>query len=205
MTKGRFARKLSVLAATSALAAGFWVAAARPLRGQAAADSAHSAQAGAADTAGHSYWKHPDYDAVLDLWNCPERGICLKIHALNAEDPKVRALAAKDVKKDVKDLTPEDMQKFCGYTLELHDMKQKDGKWQGRLYVRSRNQNFGVEIQPPAAGGDGKLRMRGYVIEGFWHKLALGNPGGILGRTIEFAPVAEPPPSCRPAPKPPAP
>jgi hypothetical protein len=207
MVKNGFARKLSALAASSVLTLAFWAASVRPLRGQnLARDSSAATQTTPSGAQpGHTYWKHPDYDAVLDLWNCPERGVCLKIHSLNPADKKVRELAAKELKKKPEELTDADMVKFCGYEFQLQEMKQKkDGKWQGKLAFNSYSTRFGVEIQRPAEDG-GKLRMRGYIAEGFWHKITLGNPGGLLGKTIEFTPVTSPPPSCQDGLKPPSP
>lgn len=145
---------------------------------------------------GHTYWQHPDYDAVLDIWRCAERGVCVKVHSVNAENQKTREAVAKDAKKDIKNITPADVAKFCAYEAQLVQMKEvAPGDWRGKIWIASRNSHFGVDIHEPK-GEEVNLKMRGYIVEGWRRWATLGNPGNIVGKTMELAPVKNPPAPC---------
>ena len=171
---------------------------------RARAQGGGSSQTVAADTLrswqpepGHTYWKHPSYDAILDMWECKERGICMRLHTINPDDPEIRKLTAKETKKKIEDITHDDLAQMCGYEMQFSDMKrQKDGSWQGKLYIKSRDLKVKVVITPPQAA-DSTLRMRGSISEGFWNIVLLGNPGDLVGRTYVLNPVQNPPQPCK--------
>jgi hypothetical protein len=199
--QNRFLRKASSLLTTGALTLGFMGASARAARAQTPAnDSAQKVTQTAVENplAGHTYWSHPDYDGVLDVWNCPERGVCAVVHSINANDPKVRKAAAKLVKKNVSDVTDADvMKEFCGYEAQFSDMKQLEpGHWQGKIWIASHHSFFGVDLKP--SDDAHTLYLRGYLL-GIMHYLFLGDPFHVLGKTNALTRVAEPPPAC-PAP-----
>lgn len=198
--QNRFLRKASSLLTTGALALGFTAAAARPVRAQEPSpDKVKSASV--ADTQpGHSYWQHPDYDGVLDVWNCPERGICAKVHSINVQDDKVRQAAARTLKKKPGEVTDKDvLQQFCGYEAQFSEMKQVEpGLWDGKIWIASRKTFFGVSLKQDADGE--QLHLRGYLL-GFLHYLFLGDPFHVLGKTNNLNRVSNPPPACVAPPK----
>jgi hypothetical protein len=204
--RNSFLRKTSSLLTTGALALGFAGVSARTARAQQqpAKDSAEAVTetAVANPLTGHTYWTHPDYDGVLDVWNCPERGICAQIHSVNANDERVRKAAGKLLKKDPSKVTEADvMKEFCGYQAQFSDMKQLEpGHWDGKIWIASRNTFFGVDLK---ASNDGsKLDMRGYLL-GFFRYVLLGDPSHMLGKTSALHRVTDPPPACQVLPSPP--
>lgn len=198
----RYISKLSSLLTTSALTLGFAAASARPLRGQEAArDTVQQANSVKDAQPGHSYWKHPDYDGVLDVWNCPERGICAKVHAVNTQDARVRRAVAKTMKKDVKKITDDDVLKnICGYEAQFSEMKQNEpGHWEGKIWIASRKTFFGVELKE--AQDHEHLYLRGYMI-GFFKYLFFGDPFHVLEKGNNLERVNDVPPACKAPPKP---
>jgi len=107
---------------------------------------------------GHTYWKvrteekdahgnkvYNTYDgAIIDIWRCPEKGICAAIHSVDPHDAKMRKLAAKVLKKKIDDVTDADVLQFCGYQADVQDMEEKKpgpdtgplGKWSGTINIR---------------------------------------------------------------------
>jgi hypothetical protein len=200
--QNRFLRKASSLLTTGALALGFAVASARQVRAQSQPpqkDSVTQTQV-SNEQPGHTYWTHPDYDGVLDVWNCPERGICAKVHAVNPQDERVRKAAAGTLKKNVKDVTDEDvMKQFCGYEAQFSEMKEAEpGHWNGKIYIISRDSYFGVELKERPDGEH--MNMRGYLL-GFLRYLFLGDPYHVLGKGSELSRVHDVPPACKAPPK----
>jgi hypothetical protein len=201
MSKHRFVQKLSSLLTTSALTLGFAVAAARPLRGQdAVRDTVQQADSISNAKEGHTYWKHPDYDGVLDVWRCPERGICARVHAVNTQDERVRKAVAKTLKKDVKKVTDDDVLKnICGYEAQFREMKEVEpGHWAGKIWIVSRNTHFGVELKQ--AQDQEHLYLRGYVL-GFFKYLFLGDPFHVLEKGNNLDRIHDVPPPCKAPPK----
>ncbi|MEZ0226846.1 MAG: hypothetical protein ACAH83_19980 [Alphaproteobacteria bacterium] len=207
MSKNRFVQKLSSLATTTALAMGFAVAAARPLRAQVVerdtvqqADSLQKADTVSNAQPGHTYWKHPDYDGVLEVWRCPERGICAKVQSVNTQDPRVRTAVAKTMKKDVKKITDEDVLKnICGYEAQFREMKEVEpDHWVGKIWIVSRNTHFGVELKQ--AQNQEHLYLRGYVL-GFFKFLLLGDPFHVLEKGNNLERIRDVPPPCKASPK----
>ena len=207
--QNRFLRKTSSLLTTGTLALGFAAASVRPARAQQAArDTVNRTEV--SDTVkqttvtdsqpGHTYWQHPDYDGVLAVWNCPERGICAKVHSINTQDDKVRQAAAKTLKKKAADVTDKDvLQQFCGYEAQFTEMKQVEpGIWDGKIWIASRNTFFGVSLKQDPDGEH--LHLRGYLL-GFFKYLFLGDPFHVLGKTNDLDRVHNPPSACVAPPK----
>lgn len=196
MVKKGFARTLYSIAATGALVLAFMAVTSRTMRAQHLPQPAPFSEtlSGAFNKeAGHSYWKHPDYDSIIDFW-IDAKGPQMRVHAINPDNPRVKDMIAKGAKKDVSQLTQEDFDKAASYVSILKDMKQeKDGSWRGKLFVASRNEHFGVHIRP-SAEGQPNLLVRGYIIEGWKKWVTLGNPGNVVGLTLSFTPVENPPP-----------
>lgn len=186
MTSKR-AKIFTTLATTSALALGFLAASVRPMRSQNAIVPQAIEQT--IPQTAHSYWKHPDYDGIIDLWT-DSAGIQFRIHALNPANEKVRNLVAGNVSKDKNKLTQADFEKSLEYKPQLRDMKNMGGgRWQGKIWIEQRKEAFGFDIQLPQ--GDNKnLKLRGYAISG-WKKVV--TLGGLVGKTLELTPVANPP------------
>lgn len=195
MVKSRLFKAVAAVATTSALALGFLAASVRPMRAQ-APHNPHAVSQGI-DTVnhkqeGHTYWKHPDYDSVIDLWR-DSTGIHFRVHSINPDNPKVKEMVAGSVSKKIENLTPADYEKAASYVAQLVDMKEeKNGKWKGKIYVATRKEHFGIEIQLPQ-GAEKNLKVRGYIIEGWKKFLTLGNPGNVVGYTLSFSPVDNPP------------
>jgi hypothetical protein len=201
--QNRLTRKISSLLTTSALAATFGIATARPLRAQQPESTAKDSvqQTVVPDSQpGHTYWHHPDYDGVLDVWNCPQRGVCAKVHSINTQDKKVREAAAKTLKKKTDSVTDADVLKqFCGYEAQFSEMKQVEpGTWDGKIWIASRNTNFGVTLRQDPDGEH--LNLRGYLL-GFFKYLFLGDPFHVLGKTQTLDRIHNPPPACIAPPK----
>lgn len=181
------AKIFTTLATTSALALGFLAASVRPMRAQNAVVPAAAVQT--IPQSAHSYWKHPEYDGVIDLWT-DSTGIQFRIHALNPENDKVRTLVAGYVSKDKARLTPADFEKALEYQAQLRDMKNMgNGRWQGKIWIEQRKEAFGFDIQLPH-GNQQNLKIRGYAISGWKRVVTLG---GLVGKTLEFTPVSNPP------------
>ena len=183
----KHARIFTTLATTSVLSLGFFAASVRPMRAQNAV-----VEQGVVQTlpqTAHSYWTHPEYDGVIDLWT-DSTGIQFRIHALNPNNDKTRNLVAGNVSKDKNKLTTADFEKALEYQAQLRDMKNMGGgRWQGKIWIEQRKEAFGFDIQLPQ--GDHKnLKIRGYAISG-WKKVV--TLGGLVGKTLEFTPVANPP------------
>lgn len=198
--QNRLTRKLSFLLTTSTLALSFAAATARPARAQGTPQDTVNQTSVQNAQPGHSYWTHPDYDGVLDVWNCPERGICAKVHSINADDPRVRKAAAKTLNKSPDSVTTaEVMKQFCGYEAQFGEMKQSEpGHWEGKIWIASRKSWFGVELKEDPSGE--KLHLRGYLL-GFVRFLLLGDPYHVLGKGNDLNRVPNPPPACvKPAP-----
>jgi hypothetical protein len=107
---------------------------------------------------GHTYWKVriEDHDkngnkiyttyngAIIDVWRCPERGICAALHSVDPHDEDMRKLASRVLKKAVQDVTDSDVLQFCGYQADLQSMEEKApggktgslGKWSGTINIR---------------------------------------------------------------------
>lgn len=196
MVKRGFAKTLYSIAATGALVLAFMAVSSRSMRAQHLPPPVPFTETLTSEfnkEAGHSYWKHPDYDSIIDFW-MEKDGPHMRVHAINPDNPKVRDMIAKGAKKDVSQLTQEDLDKAASYVSILKDMKrEKDGSWRGKLYVVSRDEHFGIHIRLPE--GDQKtLLIRGYIIEGWKKWVTLGNPGNVVGLTLPFTPVENPPP-----------
>jgi hypothetical protein len=198
--QNRFLRKASSLLTTGALALGFAAASARQIRAQEAPKDTVTQTMVTNAQAGHTYWTHPDYDGVLDVWNCPERGICAKVHAVNPNDTRVRKAAAGTLKKNIKDVTDTDvMKQFCGYEAQFSEMKEQEpGHWNGKIYIISRDAYFGVELKQRPDGEH--MNMRGYLL-GFIRFLLMGDPYHVLGKGSELSRVHDVPPACKALPK----
>ena len=200
--QNKLLRKASSLLTSGALVLGFAVAAARTARAQAMPPPRDTAAQAMKSNAlpGHTYWTHPDYNGVLDIWNCPERGICAKVHAVNPQDERVRKAAAGTLKKKVQDVTDEDvMKQFCGYEAQFSEMKELEpGHWDGKIFIVSRNAYYGVDLKESADGEH--MHMRGYLL-GFLRFLLLGDPYHVLGKGNDLARVRDVPPACIAPPK----
>lgn len=126
---------------------------------------------------GATYWKHPDYGAVVMMWECPGKGLCAKVVALDSNDKKIRELAAAILAKDVKKVTAEDVQGFVGMEGQLELTKQGD-KWKGRVYWPFHKKYYGLDV---AQKDSSTLSVHGFLI-----RLP------ILGRTVKLE-AAKPP------------
>lgn len=194
MTKNRLYKVLAAVATTSALTLAFLAASVRPMRAQAPHNAAALTQTidNPYKQEGHTYWKHPDYESVIDLWK-DSTGIHFRVHSLNPDNPKVKEMVAGSVSKKIEHLTQADYEKAASYVAQLVDMKEgKNGRWTGKIYVATRKEHFGIDIQLPH-GNEKNLKVRGYIIEGWKKYLTLGNPGNVVGYTLNFSPVENPP------------
>ncbi len=167
---------------------------------------------------GHTYWKvrteekdahgnkvYNTYDgAIIDIWRCPEHGICAAIHSVDPHDEKMRKLAAKVLKKKIEDVTDGDVLQFCGYQADVQNMEEKKpgpetgplGKWSGTINIRIKG--LPGETDPNGTKvafvsslhfnieeiGDTLVHAEGYKLI------------PLLGGSADLIRVADPPPGC---------
>jgi uncharacterized protein (DUF2147 family) len=127
---------------------------------------------------GATYWKHPQYGATLMMWECPGKGLCARVVALDSSDKKVRELAAAILQKDVRKITGEDVQGFVGMEGQLELTKQGD-KWRGRVYWPFHKKYYGLDV---VQRDSTTLDVHGFLI-----RLPF------LGRTVKLEAAAKPP------------
>ncbi|MEZ0226847.1 MAG: hypothetical protein ACAH83_19985 [Alphaproteobacteria bacterium] len=126
---------------------------------------------------GHSFWKHPEYDAVLEVWVSPDSGLRGKVVSLNPADKKVRAVIAKILKKDEKKVSDADVLGFQGMEGDLSLKPDGENKWTGSIYWPFKKKSYGVDVEQ---AGD-KLHVHGFLL-----KLP------IIGRSVDLKPAAAP-------------
>jgi hypothetical protein len=200
--------KLPYLLASSGLLLTFCLAAVRPARAQATRDTVtvatvkDSAAPAIVKTEasnaqpGHTYWKNHEYSAVMDLWECPERGICAKLHSFDPQEKKTRELAGKILKKDPAKLTDSDFEQICGYEAQLSEMTKVDPRtWNGKIWIKQKNSFYGIAFGLPGEG-DPNLHVDGRLTQGVVHAIFFGDPFHVLHKTITLEPVVNPPPAC---------
>ena len=139
----------------------------------------------------HTYWRPPGYPVILDIWKCPETGLCGGVHWMDPEDRNMKYAASLLLGKKLAQTTPEDVLGFCGYRAQILQMKEagfnpyvKLGPWAGKIDTPAGA--FNIELQDTQQG---TLDAYGYA-GCRW-----------IGGGITFERVAHPPPACRaPAP-----
>lgn len=125
---------------------------------------------------GHSFWRHPDCDAVVEVWTDPMKGLRGKIVSLNPADEKIRKAVGKILKKDEDEVTAKDVLSFQGMEGDLH-LHQEGLKWAGTIYWPFKQKSYGVEVEPVKDA----LHVHGYL-------LLLP----ILGKSVDLKPVRPP-------------
>jgi hypothetical protein len=167
---------------------------------------------------GHTYWKvrteekdangrkiYNTYDgAIIDIWRCPERGICAALHSVDPHDEKMHKLAAKVLKKKIGDVTDEDVLQFCGYQADLENMEEKRpgpgtgplGKWSGTVDIRIKGLPGQTDPNGTKVAFVSKLHINIEEIgEILVHAQAYkGIP--LLGGAADLIPVTDPPVGC---------
>lgn len=128
---------------------------------------------------GHSFWKHPDYDAILEVWTSPDSGLRGKIASLNPADQKIRQIVAKILKKDEKKVSDKDVLGFQGMEGDLHLEKDGENKWTGSIYWPFKKKSYGVDVEQASD----KLHVHGFLL-----KLP------ILGKSVDLKPASAPAP-----------
>jgi hypothetical protein len=131
---------------------------------------------------GHTFWKHPEYDAVVEVWTDPVTGLRGRVASLNPADKKIREKIGKILDKDERQVTDKDVLSFVGMEGDLH-LHREGLKWTGSIYWPFKQKSYGVDVEQK---GEHTLRVHGFLL---WMP--------IIGRTADLKP-AEPPP---PAPK----
>jgi hypothetical protein len=137
---------------------------------------------------GHTFWKHPDYDAIIEIWTDPVLGLRGKVASLNPDNPKIRSLAAKAYHmEDEKKLTRDQVLAFQGLEGDLHLHSAGDGKWTGTIYwpyTRFKVKTFGVDVDQR----NDQLHVHGYLLP--WK--ILGVPMPQFGKSTDLKPSAPP-------------
>lgn len=136
----------------------------------------------------YSYWKHPEYNAVVRAWKCEERGVCGNLHYLDTQDQKVRDMVGRILQKQPGKVTDEDVLSFCGFEGDANLRPDGKNKWDGKIYWPFRKKSYGIALNEKSPDN---LSVRGYL---------LMLP--FLGMTVKLDNVASPPPACQ---KPPSP
>lgn len=124
-----------------------------------------------------TYWRHPQYDAVMEVWTDPVKGIRGKVVSLNADDLKVREAIGRILRKDVKKVTTEDVKSFVGMEGELSMRETSPGKWEGTVYWPYKKKFYGLDVEQK----EGKLKAHGFFIN-----------FPIFGRTVELVRAEKP-------------
>ncbi len=118
-----------------------------------------------------SYWQLPGYDVVIRLQPCEEKGLCASVYDINPDDPATQEGVAQMIGlytrsgnrtrvPDTDRLSRDDMLSYCGYMAELDIRQTRSDRWEGRVYVPSRDRSFGVIIRDR---GDGRLAVTGFL------------------------------------------
>jgi hypothetical protein len=127
---------------------------------------------------GHSFWRHPDCDAVVEVWTDPKTGLRGKIVSLNPADEKIRKAVGKILKKDEEDVTAKDVLSFQGMEGDLH-LHREGLKWTGSIYWPFKQKSYGVDVEQMKDA----LHVHGYL-------LLLP----IFGKSVDLKPVGGPAP-----------
>lgn len=125
---------------------------------------------------GHTFWRHPDYDAVVEVWTDPLTGLRGRIASLNPADEKIRKVVGKILKKDEKDVTAKDVLSFEGMEGDLH-LHREGLKWTGSIYWPYKDKSYGVDVEP----AQNVLHVHGFLL---WLP--------IVGKSADLTAVAPP-------------
>lgn len=124
-----------------------------------------------------TYWKHPDYDIVVKLWECEDRGLCAQIDSADPSDPDNKMLMARlkgystTEKKSVGKNTVIKVRKpapqfVADYEITNYEgfqpdakLTQKGGKWEGTITSPFNGKTYGLDVEPKGAD---KLKLSGY-------------------------------------------
>lgn len=128
-----------------------------------------------------TYWKHPEYDAVLEVWTDPEKGLRGRLASLNPDDPKIKLMVSRILEKKPEKVTQDDILGFVGMEGDLKLRKLGDNHWKGSMFWPFKGKSYGVEVKQE----DDNLYVRGFIL-----KLP------ILGRSVDLKP--SPPPAPKP-------
>jgi hypothetical protein len=167
---------------------------------------------------GHSYWNYKDFGIVLDVWNCPESGICMKVASVDPDNAKMKEFIAKHVlRKDYNpetgkftktkpnEVTREDVMRFCGFQPRLIMTRQGPdndtatlGKWEGQVeidWTKLRDEGdkpssvYGLNIEETRDPRTGRNALH---LHGYWqsawNKLLFGAVSGDVDLTPAEAP-----------------
>lgn len=131
----------------------------------------------------YSYWKHPEYNAVVRAWKCEERGVCGNLHYIDTQDQKVRDMVGRVLQKKSSKVTDEDVLSFCGFVGDMNMKPDGENKWNGKIYWPFRKKSYGIALHEKSSGD---LSVRGYLL-----RLPF------IGMTVKLDPVDNPPPACK--------
>jgi uncharacterized protein (DUF2147 family) len=127
---------------------------------------------------GHTFWKHPDYDAVVEVWADATKGLRGRVASLNPADKKIREMVGKILKKEEKLVSDKDVLSFVGMEGDLH-LHREGLKWTGSIYWPFKEKSYGVDVEQK---GD-TLHVHGFFL---WMPL--------LGKSAELTPAKPPGP-----------
>lgn len=126
-----------------------------------------------------TYWKHPEYGAVMEVWTDPEKGLRGRLVSLDATDEKVREVVGKILKKKTEKVTDDDINGFVGMEGDLTLQQLGENHWKGSIYWPYKQKSYGVEVKQE----DGNLHVRGFFLR-----------FPILGKEVDLKPAAAPKP-----------
>lgn len=100
--------------------------------------AAFAVSSAAGQEAGHSYYRHPETNLVLDFWSSAKNKISMKVHSVDPQNSNMRKLAAKGLEKA--EASESDVLKFCGFGsergLQFLNMKEAgSGHYKGEMKV----------------------------------------------------------------------
>ena len=143
MLKNGFARKLSSLTASASL---FFSAGGTSVRSETRAPTPIAAPPV------HRLWRDREHNAVIDVWECPERGLCARIHSVDANNLATRRLVAdRLLHKPVEQVTASDVNKLCGRESAVQFNRSAANAFDGNLHLHAQNFNIGMHVEFPDA------------------------------------------------------
>jgi len=178
MLKNRFAQKLSSLTASATL---FFTAGGAPARSD--------ARAPVGEQPVHRLWRDREHNAVIDVWECPERGLCARIHSVDANNAATRKLVADHLlHKPVAQVTANDVNRLCGRESTVQFNRSAANVFDGNLHLTAQNINIGMHVEFRDAE---HLRARVFLP-------VFGRQFTPFGMNITLEAQRAPLPACRP-------
>ena len=111
-------------------------------------------------SAAHSFWRHPDYDAVMEVWVDKDKGLRGKIVSLNAADRHVREAVGKILKKKTGEVTDDNVKSFSGLEGDLTLKQTAPDKWSGTIYWPYKDKSYGVDVEISPS----KMHVHGFLL-----------------------------------------